>query len=80
MHSGHTRLVRQMQLMLNGSRSDGDDDGQLSFAIAELEDRVRRLQRLGDGFAAVRLSGYVAGLRAVSVPDRVGGVTSPGMV
>lgn len=80
MHSGHTRLVRQMQLMLNGRQPDGHDDGQLSFAIAELQARVRRLQRLGDGFAAVRLSGYVAGLRAVSVPDRVGGVASPGMV
>ena len=80
MHSGHTRLVRQMQLMLNGSRPNGDRDGQLSFAIAELQDRVRRLQRLSGGFESVRLSGYVTGLRAVSVPDRVGGATSPRMV
>lgn len=80
MHSGHTRLVRQMQLMLNGSRPDGDLDGQLPVVIAELEDRVRRIQRSRDGFEGVRLSGYVAGLRAVSVPDRVGGATSPGMV
>ncbi len=80
MHAGVTRLVRQMQLMLDGPHPHGDDAGQLSFTIAELEGRVRRLQRLNDGYAGVRLSRYVAGLRAVSVPDRVGGVAAPGMV
>ena len=79
MHSGDNRLVRQMQLVLAGSHLDGEDAGQLSFAVAHLQDRVRRLHRLGDGFASVRLSGYVAGLRAVSVLDRVGGVASPRM-
>jgi len=80
MHSGHLRLVRQMQLRLDGSLPDRDTNGQLAIAIAELQDRVRRLRSLGAGFESVRLSGCVAGLRAVSVPDRAGGVASPRMV
>ena len=80
MRTGDTRLVRQMQRVLDGPCLDGDEAGQLHFAIEELQDRLRRLQRLGDGYAAVRLSGYVAGLRAVSVPDRTGGTASPRMV
>ncbi|MHC4063144.1 MAG: hypothetical protein ACYSUQ_00810 [Planctomycetota bacterium] len=75
----HTRLVRQVQMRLNGWRSDGDDDAALALAIRELHDRVRRLHRLGGAFSAVRVSRHVVGLRAVSVPDRSAGVSSPGI-
>lgn len=74
----HPRLVRWMQMRLSSRRWDGDDDASLAPAVAELHDRVRRLHRLGEDYRAVRVSRHVAGLRAVSVPDRTGGVSSPG--
>ena len=73
-----TRLVRWMQTRLNGRRLNGDDDALLASAVAELQGRLRRLHRLGEGYGEVCVSRHIAGLRAVSVPDRVGGVSSPG--
>jgi len=77
MNPGQARLVRQVQLRLNG-RGPAGDDAQWAHAVAELRGRLGRLQKLGAEFAAVRLSGDIAGLRAVSVPDRTGGGRSPG--
>ena len=74
----HNRLVRRMQMRLDSRRLDGDDDASLAPVVAELHERVRRLHRLGESYGAVRVSEHVAGLRAVSVPDRIGSVASPG--
>ena len=72
------RLVRRLQLRLNSGRSNGRHDVSLSACVAELNERVCRLHRLGRDYAAVRVSRHVSGLRAVSVPDRAEGVSSPG--
>ncbi|MCH7814430.1 MAG: hypothetical protein IID40_10470 [Planctomycetes bacterium] len=76
----HTRLVRRIQMRLNDSDSVEPAGALGASAVADLHDRVERLQRLGGRYSAVRVSGHVVGLRAVSVPDRAEGVPSPGMV
>jgi hypothetical protein len=62
-----------MLLWLNGQSLVGEGVPSVADAVAELHDRVRRLQRLSGAHASVSVSRDVAGLRAVSVPDRNGG-------
>lgn len=74
-----TRLVRWMHKRLEAPWACGEDQASLQQGLAELERRVRRLHLLGGRFASVRVSAHVAGLRAASIPDRVGGVAWPRM-
>lgn len=75
-----SHLVAQMHEWLNAPWTREDAASSVDRGLAELDRRVRRLRRLGDRFNSVRLSGHIEGLRAASIPNRAGGVASPGTV
>jgi hypothetical protein len=79
MSCGQANLVQRMRERLVAPWVCCEDEASLQHGLAELERRVRVLRLLDDRFASVRLSEHIAGLRAASVPDRVGGVASPRM-
>ena len=73
MTSSSTRLVREVRRKLQ-SVEPVDESGLVAPGeVAELMARVRRLCAMGDAFAGVRLSPFVARRVATGMPRQVGG-------
>ena len=74
MAGSRDRLVRRIQRRQQSRRAGIDPAGPATpREIAELEDRVRRLQAMGVEYAQIRLSSDVAQRGATERPIRVGG-------
>jgi len=68
------RLVRRIQSGLMSRAATGSADLVTPSDRAALEDRLRHLRALGDTYAHVRLSGWVAASVAADVSPQKGGV------
>jgi hypothetical protein len=74
MAGSRDRLVRRIQRRQQSRRAGIDPAGSATpCEIAELEDRVRRLQAMGVEYAQIRLSPEVALRGAIERSVRVGG-------
>jgi hypothetical protein len=74
MAGSRDRLVRRIQRRQQSRRAGIDPAGPATpREIAELEDRVRRLQAMGVQYGQVRLSPDIAQRGATGRPIRVGG-------
>lgn len=72
MARGNDRLVQGIQRRLESVRPMSPALVLPSRCLAELEARIERLHGLGDRFAEVKLSGFVAGGSARALAGHVG--------